>query len=39
MTSALDSGGFSTSHPVRLYDRKETDPLYRRLGGPHGLSR
>ena len=39
LTSALDGGGWSTPHPGQFTPGKETGyPLYRRLGGPHGLS-
>jgi len=39
LTSALEGGGCSTSHPGRFTPEKETRyPLYMRLGGPQGRS-
>jgi hypothetical protein len=39
LTSALDGGGWSKPRTGRYNPRKETRyPLYRRLGGPQGLS-
>ena len=39
LTSALDGGGWSASHPDCFTPGKGTFyPLYRRLGGPHGRS-
>jgi hypothetical protein len=38
LTSALDGGGRSTPHPGHFTRGKARYPLYRRLGGPQGLS-
>jgi hypothetical protein len=39
LTSALDQGGWLKPRPYRFIPGKETRyPLYRRLGGPQGLS-